>query len=302
MNRHDLKFIVGLILLLALATVFFISGATKLQTIEPFSWSFEEILPMGSKAAAIAARLFIGLEWAIGAWLAAHIFLRRITYKATILLLLLLTAYLINLIIRQGNNGNCGCFGDWLYMKPSAAIWKNIGLIAVTILLWFIHPVRPYRHSAIAGTSLAAIAIALPFLLNPVKVLRQPIKLDSLYTMGHPPPATDLRRGPHIICFFSTTCPHCRKAAEHLQILNRKNPELPLLMVLQGGYNSQQEFLDESKAYTVPHTLLMNSSEFVRLAGQYVPSIYWVRNSVIERKTYYTELDPVAIKAWMKKP
>lgn len=300
-----LKQAIGFLLLLALSAVFFISGWSKLQTTEPFAWSFIDVLPIGITTAQVLARVFIGLEWAIGAWLAAHLFLRRITYKATLILLLLLTAYLIGLFLHQGNNGNCGCFGEWIYMKPLASIWKNVVLIAVTALLWFIYPAKPYRNAALVALVLTVAAFTLPFVLRPVyvssggEVVHQPITLDSLYSIGQPPPGVELRKGKHIVCFFSTTCPHCIKAAYLVQILHRQYPEFPIFMVLSGGKIAEQDFLEETKASAVPHTLIMNTKVFVELAGPSVPAIYWVNNGVIERKMYYTALEPAAIKAWL---
>lgn len=304
-----LRRITGLLLLLALGAVFIISGWSKLETIEPFAWSFIDVLPIGITAASVIARIFIGLEWAIGAWLIAHIFLRRITYKATIALLLLLTAYLVGLLLHQGNTGNCGCFGEWLYMKPLAAIWKNLVMIAVVVLLWFLYPARAYRHSLAIGLVLAAAAFTLPFVFEPVymggtQVVKEPIMLDSLYTIGNPPPKVELRKGKHVVCFFSLTCPHCVKGAYLVQILHRQYPELPLFMVLGGGgFNAQSEFFEESKSESVPHTLIMDARAFSAMAGQFVPTIYWINNSVIERKTAHpTELEPGAIKDWLKQP
>ena len=295
----------GLLLLLSLAAVFLLSGWSKLQTIEPFTWSFIDILPVGITTASIIARLFIGLEWAIGAWLIAHLFLRSLTYKATIGLLLLLTAYLVLLIIQQGNNGNCGCFGEWLYMKPVAAIWKNIGMIAVTALLYFIYPSRPYNQQLYVAFALTVAAFTVPFVLEPVPIhgkgtiMHEAINLNPLYESGMPKPSIDLRKGKHIICYFSTTCPHCKKGAYLLQILHRRYPELPVFMVLNGTESLQQSFFAETKSASVTHTLLSSTPAFSSMAGAYVPAIFWVNNSVIERKTYYTELEPQAIKAWL---
>jgi hypothetical protein len=305
---YILRSAVGLLLLLALAAVFFISGWSKLRTIDPFAWSFMDVLPVGITTASVIAHIFIGLEWAIGAWLAAHIYLRRVTYKATILLLVLMSAYLLGLYLHQGNNGNCGCFGEWLYMKPVAAIWKNVVLIALVVLLWIIYPSRPYRNMIFLAFALTAAAFTLPFVLKPLyvhgsgEVVREPIILDSLYTEGNPPPSINLKQGKHIICIFSLTCPHCVKAAYLVQILHRQYPTFPIFMVLgHGGFNDQQFFMEDTKADSVPHTLVMDSRIFNKLSGPYVPSIYFVNNSVIERKVYYTELEPATIKEWLKK-
>jgi uncharacterized membrane protein YphA (DoxX/SURF4 family) len=298
---------IGFLLLLTLAAIFFLSGWAKLQTTEPFAWSFIDVLPIGITTAHVLARIFIGLEWAIGAWLAAHLFLRRVTYKATIALVVLLTLYLTGLLMHQGNNGNCGCFGEWIYMKPLASIWKNLVLIAITILLWFIYPSRPYRNDWLVALVLTTAAFTVPFVIRPVyvssggEVMHQPIALDSLYQYGVPPPTQDLRKGKHIICFFSSTCPHCVKAAYLVQILHRQYPGFPIFMVISGGKIAEQDFFDETKSVSVPHTLLMNSNVFVDLAGPSVPAIYWVNNGIIERKTYYTALEPAAIREWLRR-
>ena len=63
----------------------------------------------------------------------------------------------------------------------------------------------------------------------------------------------------------------------------------------------QRDFLEDTKAEGVPHTLIMNTKVFVDLAGPSVPAIYWVRDGIIERKTYYTELEPGAINTWLSK-
>jgi hypothetical protein len=154
--------------------------------------------------------------------------------------------------------------------------------------------------------ALAVAAFSLPFVLHPVyvrgsaKAVHEPVNLNPLYEYGHPRPAADLKAGKHIVCFFSTTCPHCIKGAYLLQILHRRYPELPVFMALNGTEALEKSFLEESKAGGVPHTRLENTPAFSSMAGQYVPAIYWVNNGVIERKTYYTELEPAAIKAWLK--
>jgi hypothetical protein len=301
-----LKLVTGAILLLSLAAVFILSGWSKLQTIEPFAWSFIDILPVTITTASVIAHLFIGLEWLIGAWLLAHLFLRRVTYKATIGLLLLLSVYLAGMIVVEGNNGNCGCFGEWLYMKPAAAIWKNVIMMAVVALLWFIYPSRPYKGQLYVAVFLAVAAFTAPFVLEPVRIhgsgekVSEAINLTPLYEYGSPAPAIDLKKGKHIVCFFSTTCPHCKKGAYLLQILHRRYPALPLFMALNGTESLKKSFLAETKSGDVPQTVLSNTPAFTSMAGEYVPAIYWINNSVIERKSYYTELEPGAIRQWLQ--
>lgn len=301
-----LKRITGSILLLALSAVFLFSAGSKLWVIQPFEWSFIDILPIGITTASIVARLFIGLEILIAFFLLAHIFLKRFTYKAAITLLVLLTFYLILLLIKQGNNGNCGCFGEIAPMKPLTSIWKNLLMIAATASLFFLYPVKPYKHQGWLGLGLAAVAFALPFILNPVylssegRKLHEAINLDLIYQQGQPAPPVELRKGKHIIAFFSLTCPHCRKAAYLMQILHRQYPEIPFYVVLGGRQKDIASFFEETKSETLPHSLLENERAFIGMAGSAVPAIYWVNNSVIERETNYIQMKPASIRTWLK--
>jgi hypothetical protein len=191
-------------------------------------------------------------------------------------------------------------------MKPGAAIWKNIGMIAVVVLLYFIYPSRPYRNQGLVGVLVMVVAFIVPFVLEPVRIYgsgekaNEAINLDPIYQYGVPRPTVDLKQGKHIVAYFSTTCPHCKKGAYLIQILHRRYPELPIFMVLNGSPELEKEFFEETKSIAVPHTLMSNTPAFTTMAGKYVPAIYWINNSVIERKTYYTELAPGAIKDWLK--
>lgn len=301
-----LKRITGLILLLSLSAVFLFSAGTKIIAIQPFEWSFLDILPVTVTTAAVIARLFIGLEIAIGLFLLAHIFLRRFTYRASLVLLALLTLYLLMLLVKQGNTGSCGCFGETYQMRPLAAIWKNLGMIAATIALFFLYPVKPYKNQVLAAVVLAAVAFTAPFVLDPIyisgdgKPMNKAVDLNPVYQYGKPLPATELRKGKHIIAFFSLTCPHCRKAAYFLQIFHRQYPDIPLYTVLGGRPEELDAFLKDTQAASLPHSLVTDMPSFIAMAGPSVPSIYWVNNGIIERETYFSELNSRHIRAWLK--
>jgi len=89
----------------------------------------------------------IGLELLLAMFLLFQLFLRRFTYPAVITLLGIFIVYLSIVILKQGNSGNCGCFGNKLEMSPAAAIWKNVAMIAATILLWFIYPTKSKKKT-----------------------------------------------------------------------------------------------------------------------------------------------------------
>ncbi len=300
-----IKRTLGLLLLLALAAVFLFGAYSKIDGIEPFTWTFLDLGAPGMLSASIIAHLFIGIEFCIGIFLLFHIYLRSVTYPVTIALLILLTGYLGLLIAQQGNNGNCGCFGDWIYMKPLAAIWKNLIMIAVVILLIYIYPIRPYKGQEWIAACLGMIALVAPFVLSPLsldnapKSVKRPIDLQALYT-GEKQPHIELRKGKHIVAFMSLTCPHCKKAAYLLHIQKKKDNNLPIYMILNGHPDQLQPFLEETKANNVPYLFYKDNDTFKEMAGDYVPAIYWINNSIVEKESNYLQLDAPLMKEWAK--
>lgn len=297
---------IGSLLLLSMAAVFFYSAGTKLEAIESFEWIFMDLGIRNYSFAVIVARLFIALEFTIGALLVGHIYLKKFTYPLTIGVLSIFSIYLIILIIQKGDTGNCQCFGEELQMTPSQAIIKNVIMIAVTILLMYIYPIKPYKgHMYVAsllvmGAIVAAI-VAMPLNIgNTPQQIDQPLALDSLYN-GARVPKTELREGKHIICFMSLTCPHCRKAAGFFRILKEQHPEYPIYFVLVGHKDHLDDFYQETKATNITYFHLQRKGVLPALGIKSVPTIFWVNDGVAEYKGNYTQLDPAVIDKWLKK-
>lgn len=306
---YFLRHLMGIILLLAMSAVFFYSGYSKIYSdnaFDNFQWSFLDIGISSITLAGIMARMMIGLELLLGLFLLFHIFLKSFTYKAVIAILLFFIVYLIVVIMKQGNSGNCGCFGDKLAMTPLNAIWKNVAMIGVTVLLWFLYPVKPYKHQEYICMFLAMVAFSVPYVMNPVYTGTSPeaftkeINLDLLYKYD-PAPTVDLRKGKHIVAFMSLTCPHCKKAAYLMQIIHHEHPEISMYIVLDGAEVHKKKFFDETHAENVPHLLYRHMAEFEQMAGPSVPSIYWINNGKIEYKSKYAyyQLDPKYMEQWM---
>jgi hypothetical protein len=333
-----IKQITGLLLLLALSATFFYSAYTKSgvefhnfhiysndNAFDSFQWTFLDLGINSIIATGIIARMLIGLELLLGLFLLCHIYLRQFTFPAVIGVLSVFIIYLVIVLVKQGNTGNCGCFGNSVEMTPIAAILKNLAMIAATILLWFIYP--PKRSIAATNDDLlqgrilnlsqyvpfvaifiATIAFSIPFIVNNIFVSTDPekytknVNFDLLYQYDTAP-QVELRKGKHIIAFMSLTCPHCKKAAYLLQIIHHEHPDIPVFMVLDGPKAYQQKFFDETHAEDVPHMLYYgHTDDFMKMAGSGVPSIYWVSNGIIQYKSTYAyyQLDPVFMEKWMK--
>lgn len=300
------KRIIGLLLLLTVAAVFLFSGIAKLYAFEQLVWNIMDAGVTNMTLASVLARLFIGFELLLGCFLIAHLYLRSFTYPAIIFLLIGFTFYLLLLMHRQGDTGNCGCFGDAYAMKPSAGILKNIILMAIVALLMVLYPIKPYKNAEWIAIIGGMVLMVLPFIFFPLSgegkpdVANEPINLNALYTTTKGEhPTTELRKGKHIIAFMSLTCSHCKKAAFLLQVIHRQHPQLPIFFVLNGNKGFQQAFFEETKSKNVPHILFTGVEDFMQMAGTGVPAIYWVNNSIIERKSNYYQLDPSVMQQWL---
>jgi hypothetical protein len=315
-----LKRIAGALMLLALSATFFYSAYTKSgvefqgfhlvqndNSFDSFQWTFLDMGISSLLVAGIVARIFIGLELVLGLFLLFHVFLRQFTYKAVIAILTIFIIYLLVVIARQGNSGNCGCFGDKLAMKPLTAIWKNLIMIGMTVVLWFIYPVRPFRYQEFVGLFLALAAFSTPFLVNNVYTGTLPEPYSKQVDLGllykyNPAPPEDLRKGKHIIAFMSLTCPHCKKAAYLLHLIHDQHPDIPIYLVLDGPETYKKAFFDETHAANLPYLYYRHTEDFIKMAGSGVPSILWFNNGVVEYKSVYAyyQLDPSFMEQWLK--
>jgi hypothetical protein len=190
-------------------------------------------------------------------------------------------------------------------MSPSAALLKNVVMIITTLLLIYLYPIRPYRFSRPIAIVAGLAAMAVPFIFFPPwisrapAVVHEPINLSPLYQPGRQNPRVDLRKDKHIVAFMSLTCSHCKKAAFLLHVIHRQHPHLPIYMVLNGPPEKQSEFFNDTYSGEVPHIYFKGAGEFAAMAGTGVPAIYWVNNSVIERKSSYFQLDPAHMIQWL---
>lgn len=293
--------------------VFLYSGYTKLQPVEPFEYTFVD-LGFGWRMAPLVARFMIGLEFLIGFLLIFSLFIRRFTIPLTVITLLVFCVYLVIMLLKNGNNGNCGCFGTALVMTPRQALLKNgLMLVACACIYWFYEGFRYGRAGRWLMGLTVASAFVLPYILNPLDYnyseayLNRPeenftLELDSLYrnaTIHTPPPS--LSKGKHIVAFMSLTCPHCRIAAKKMRLIKERNPAIPLYFVLNGDSANFRPFFEDTKSDHIPYCQL-NGRSFVYLAGLSMPRIYMVHNSVVEHDVNYIDLDQAEIEKWLATP
>ena len=293
--------------------LFIYSGYTKLYPIEPFEYTFVDVGISNWFLAPFIARFLIGLEFFIGLMLLFNLYLKRFTIKLTVITLIVFTVYLLIMILKEGNNGNCGCFGNEIAMTPLQAIIKNVIMLAVCFIVYKYHEGFSFGKLTY-WTSIAFLltSLTMPHILNYVDMsyseayLNRPeynfkLELDTLYNNArkNQPPRT-LSKGKHVISFMSLSCPHCRIAARKIRIMHEKNPNISFYFVLNGEDEKLKSFYEDTKTEDIPYCML-GARPFVYLAGTALPVIYLVNNSVVEHSLSYLNLDQTEIEKWMAK-
>ncbi|MDP2385061.1 MAG: hypothetical protein Q8M29_01700 [Bacteroidota bacterium] len=293
--------------------LFLFSAYSKLYPIEPFEFTFVDIGISNWRLSPFFARTIIGLEFFIGILFIINYKTRGFTSKLSIGILTFFVLYLCFILIKNGNDSNCGCFGELIKMTPVESIIKNLALILVNIVLlkWGEEiNLKKFRIPVIS--LLLVISIAIPYILNPVdlnyskaylmkKENQYFMPLDTLVNNAYiHPVSNEIKKSKHIVAYLSSSCPHCKIAATKLRIMKDKNKNLPLLFVINGEEEKVKVFLDETKSHNVAWTKL-GERPFVYLAGTHLPSIVLVNNQTVEYDLNYFFLDQTEIENWLKK-
>lgn len=300
-----------IVISIGIGVTFLYSAYTKLFPIQSFEYTMVEFVHMPWLMAAIGARLLIGLEAGLGALMVLHMFGgRKWVLKLSLLILIMFSFYLVYLWATQGNNVNCGCFGDMIWMSPSSSLIKNGFLIAGLLLIIKYHDGFNKKWAKIVSPILLVVVTILPFILfalpdqQPTWLQKDKfqINLSALYNpeTAKPVPAINLNKGKYVISFLSLSCPHCRTAAHKMQIMKEKNPELPFFFVIAGKDKYQESFWKETRARSIPHTKL-DADAFTAIAGYAWPVIYFVNDGWVEAQSNYISLGQDEIEKWLAK-
>lgn len=307
------KKIIGIVLNILLGGVFVFSGWTKLiPVIETLEVSLVDAGFANWVLAPFLARVLIAMELTLGIMLIAQIRVKRWALPFAFVLLLVFTLYLTINYFTNGNATNCGCFGETLPMSTLWAIAKNGVLLAVTLLCFILAELRRKRLDALFTSLIAVTALAFCFIVNPVEPgytsnnlnekVGYPLQLELLYQSSDSsrvePPTVDLRRGKFVLAFMSLQCEHCRIAAKKIKVIHDRNPDIPFYFILNGEEEMKSVFFKDTKTEDIPHSMCLGKA-FVTLATTRVPRIYYINNTIIERKADAYELDQTVIENWL---
>lgn len=298
--------------MLLLGGFFVFSAITKMiPNANYFDFTIQSQLGVPANLSAILARIFIALELGIGLLLILQQRgLKAWLLKSSLALLILFTLHLFILFLREGNDVNCGCMGDFIEVSPIASIIKNVILIGLNIYL-----LKQFKESKLfkLNHSIHYILLLLPilfiFLKDPISKDHEIIWEELLIPGTSWENDTNLREGKSMIAFLSLTCGHCMDAAKELNAMKAEYPDLPVIAIFQAHPEQEklQEMYDNFELETGP--LQMPSyfaepkafvEELVSLGHTGVPVIFWVQDGKVFRSVNNANLNTKEFRAWIE--
>lgn len=312
MNTKTIKDVLFAVLSISLGLLFLFSAWSKLPTLEQFGWTIVENTFLNWTLAEWFSRLLIGMEFFLGILFITGFRIRRIAIPVAFITLIVFTLYLVVILYTKGNNNNCGCFGEVVQMSPKESILKNLIMMAILWVLYYLQYEWKIKHDHWIVVGLFLIVMGPLFYYYPPdsiyifpkhENLNTPIPLSILYqSSNNQAPKEELRKGKHVLAFMSLTCPHCRKAAKKMRIMKMKNPSLPFYLILNGDTSRIKEFFQDTKADNISYTHFNGVDQFVRMSGKNgLPAIKWVQDTTLYKESNYITLDEAEVKKWMEK-
>jgi hypothetical protein len=292
-----------------LGLVFIFSALLKLYPAEILEIAIVETGVMGWALAPFAARLLIAMELFLGILLLSALY-ARFFVKVSIGVLAFFTLYLAWLLIKEGNNSNCNCFGLLLPVSPLASVVKNLGMMLLLLFLvkkdygcvWKYS--RIFVITAIVLSSLASFALS-PIVISRYKPdaneLNYSLNLSLVYDDPQAEkPAVDLRKGKWIIVFLSSQCTHCKLAGFKFHVLKQHIPEMPVFFFINGDEENIRDFFISTRAEHIPHCNI-SARSLIQMAGLHLPAIVWIEDGVVVNKSTLYGTKEEDIRNWMKK-
>jgi len=296
---------------------FLYSAWTKVLPIQPFEYTMVEYLHFPWLIAAVVARLMVGLEAALGGLMVLHLFGKgKYVLKTALMLLIAFSIYLVWLWATAGNDVNCGCFGDAIWMSPAASLVKNgvLAILIMALIKW--HRGVEFKQKNIVTNSLFTIGVVLPFILFPISSQQPDWLKKGSYKMDFAPlyspivddsdalkvpypktPEIDVQHGKHVIAFLSPSCEHCRIAARKMALMKRDDTTLPFFMIIGGIASDLTDFWKYTNAKNISY-MRLHRDPFLRYTGGVFPQILWVNNGQVEAKSTYNTLNEAELKKW----
>lgn len=289
LSKHIPTFSVGVL--------FIFSAILKIVSMAAFEMYLYEFHVASFELVAVATRLIIASELAVGISLLAN--LKWADYAAGAMLLVFSIFLIVQ--VMQGNTENCHCMGETFELSPDKSLSKNF--LAMLILL-FGHRMAKYLKQSKKSWIISVVVISIVSLVsvcavNPPDFMR--LVKDREYSQEH---LTRLLQrefpsgleGDKVVCVLSAKCGACKMAARKMEgifIRNDWKDDEVITIFSDTKHSTPIElrvdtFFMETKTKR-RNVLYVNDDTLSKVAPR-VPTVFLLKDGVVKKTFGYRNI------------
>lgn len=276
-----------------LGLFFFVSAGLKAMNVDGFGVAISAYGVIKEPSLVrIVAYGSLGIETALGAAFIAGWRWKFLSFIGSVLLMVVFSGLIAYAWLVNGLE-DCGCFGDYVKMRPPQSLSKNAVLVGVTAFAGFglRNSIDPAFSPGMKARRIAFIGSLAVVLIGAVSNARLPTgpavvvsddaaEKDMAFQITVGDTNVDLGSGEHLVVFLNTECEHCIASVPGLNAIN-SDETLPVMIALMlGDENRLDDFIIE----TGPEFALelfdqLTWTQFIKTAP---PTMYFLRDGMIQ--------------------
>jgi len=280
----------SLIINIILGILFFISAYTKLFPVEYFELELVEKNISSWSLSPFVARFIIAFEFFLGAVLLLQLKIKKLTLPFAIGFLSLMSAYLMFQLINNGNQENCGCYGEIIPLTTIESLIKNVVFIILSIIsLKFLDRGtgywKKYRSKKISILYFALLplsTISVGIVNPPIDIYKQEysseLKVGDPFQMSFPGDIDYPKE--FYLALVSAECGHCKRVKRKIDVAKRKYSKFPeVFFFIEGQEDSVNDFMFNSDQTYVYFSI--SPKDLLSSTHGNFPMVVHVKNQVI---------------------
>lgn len=295
---HKLKSLFPILL----GLTFIFSGIAKLLSIELFELFLYSFKLVSFNVAALAARLFIGLELVLGLSFLMRFKTKAVSYF-TLILLFFFTVFLFYLELSNSKE-DCHCFGNLLQLSNTWSIIKNLVMAGMTLLVLKYDLPDFKRLGKTLTLGILALGFVATFVVKPPDFVYKKRPSGAAYCEPCIKTFMDehkLSNQKLVVCFLSPQCKYCKLAAKKISTISQiAGNQTDVVFVFWDNLKGKSDFIQQANASSI-RQIMIGTLDFISLTKGEMPLIVLSDKGNIQQAYRYDEVKEQEIIRFLKK-
>ena len=293
---------------IALGMVFIVSAILKIVDLDQFEIYVYSYHFFSLNFSFLVARAAIIAELVLGIGLISNCF-HKLFWWCSMAMLLTYTLFLFYAQL-IGRTDSCYCFGDVLQFNPWQSIIKNFVLMIFFALIYRTKGLR-FRNDwlvlvgAIFVSTIVVFAVSPPDNFTSAYKPKQNLNVELFDDALQKSPLDELNldEGKKVVCFFSTACEYCQKAAHKLTLMQQFNgfPAENICYVFMGSEEGKARFYELSQSQTYQDVIFEDVVNLLKITNGVFPVILLLEDGKVIHEYEFRSMNENEIERFMKR-